>query len=88
MDFESLQTNYGFTKLESIIFRWQFKLMGGFETKLMDAIVLADEDNIAKLTKAYPDHVLAIIHWRHGHLHDELKAKMKTSPDVFAGFKL
>ena len=44
---------------EMIIVEWQYRMMGGFRTKLMEAINHADEVNLEKLSYGFPDEVNA-----------------------------
>jgi hypothetical protein len=88
MNTDELTTEYNFTAQEKIIFEWQFRMMGGFEKALMEAIVLADGTNMIKLTKGFPTHVVAVQAWRHSDLVDTMKAKMKKHPEIFKNYTL
>ena len=55
---------YGFTVQEAIIYKWQFNEGGGFFKALMNAIVLADDYNLAALGEGFPHEVDAIVAWR------------------------
>lgn len=42
---------------EKFIIEWQYGMLGGFKSALMDAISRADEGNLAKLAIGFPDEV-------------------------------
>lgn len=46
-----------FTPGETFILHWQFRMLGGFKTKLAEAIAKADEGNLARLRLGFPDEV-------------------------------
>lgn len=53
------------TEREAII--WQYRdalALGGFRRALLEAVTLADEDNLDRLALAYPDLVEGIRRWR------------------------
>ena len=47
------------TTEEKIIYEWQYRMMGGFYTSLMKTISSADEINLSRLSRAFPEHVSA-----------------------------
>ena len=52
------------TPLETILLKWQYRLYGDFYTNLWEALVRADDNNIAKLALGFPDEVHALHAWR------------------------
>lgn len=62
------------TKAEQIIIKWQFRLLGDFQTALMGAICAADEGNLARLALGFPQHVAGYIAWNQGDLGTRLRA--------------
>lgn len=44
---------------ERSLWRWQYKLCGGFERSLWDAILAADSTNLGAIEKGFPEHVEA-----------------------------
>jgi len=55
------------------VIMWQFRLLGGFETALAEAIVKADEDNLYKLRLGFPTQVDGYRRWAFGKLGDEFR---------------
>lgn len=47
------------TEGERSLHRWQYKLCGGFERSLWDAILAADSTNLAAIEKGFPEHIAA-----------------------------
>ena len=45
---------YGLTPEEDIIVQWQYRYLGDFRTALFEAICLADENNLYKLSLGFP----------------------------------
>jgi len=45
------------TEGEGFIFMWQYRMLGGFETALMEAIGKADEGNLMRLSLGFPHEV-------------------------------
>ena len=43
---------------EKIVYMWQYKMLGGFKSELMKVISRADNDNLDKLEKGFPDEVI------------------------------
>lgn len=39
---------------EEAVYKWQYRLHGDFKSRLFDAIMFADNNNLAKLHKAFP----------------------------------
>ena len=39
--------------------KYQYRFAGGFETKLWDAIIKADQRNLDRLAKGFPSHIQA-----------------------------
>ena len=75
----------GLTEVEAIAFKWQFRMMGGFESSLMDAISRADENNLNKIALGFPGFVATFKGWTRGDLAETLKAKMDANPEAFGG---
>jgi len=49
---------------ERCIFEWQYRKMGSFKKALMEAICLADDDNIELLKLGFPDEVNGFIKYK------------------------
>ena len=49
------------TKGERFIIDWQYGISGGFYTALAEAIARADDVNLSKLRKGFPDEVDAFL---------------------------
>lgn len=47
------------TEGERSLYRWQYKIAGGFERSLWDAITAADSTNLAAIAQGFPSHVEA-----------------------------
>ncbi len=47
------------TSGERFIFDWQYRMAGGFNTALVEAISRADEDNLDRLSLGFPEEVEA-----------------------------
>lgn len=61
---------------EKFIIRWQFNslgLLGDFKTALIQAICLADETNLCRLDRGFPDEVGAYRDWAYGDLGKRLR---------------
>jgi hypothetical protein len=63
---------------ELFIFKWQYRMLGGFKQALIRAIMLADDINLSKLERGFPTEVGGFIKysteegwWR------KVQAKMK-----------
>ena len=50
---------------ERSLYRWQYKVAGGFEKSLWSAIMAADSTNLAALANAFPEHVAAYQNFAH-----------------------
>lgn len=81
-------SEYGFTKQETIVFEWQFGMMGGFMKSLMECIKRADAGNLLRLSMGFPDYVTAYEDYTQGDMWQQLTKKMDAHPEVFARFKL
>ena len=64
-----------FTPGEKWVVKWQFRLLGSFQTALADAIKLADDDNLARLASGFPDQVQGFLGWNRGDLARRLRDK-------------
>ena len=62
------------SRSEKWIVRWQFKLLGDFETALSQAISRADENNLARLELGFPEQVEGYANWAYGTLGERLRA--------------
>lgn len=51
-------------EFEQIIVQWQYRLYGKFHTALFEAIIAADEPNLAKLERGFPKEVHAFRLWK------------------------
>ena len=63
-----------FTEGEKWVVKWQHRLLGSFQTALADAIKLADDDNLARLAKGFPEQVQGFLGWNRGDLARRLRA--------------
>ena len=54
--------------------KWQFRLLGDFETALASAITKADDNNLMALSLGFPDQVAGYRAWAHGDLGQRLRA--------------
>ena len=81
-------SEYGFTTEETIVFEWQFHMMGGFEQSLMECIGRADVDNLRLLAFGFPNHVAAYEDYTQRDMWQQLTEKMKAHPEVFERFRL
>ena len=45
------------------IVKWQYRLLGHFKTALIEAIKLADDNNLAKLACGFPNEVQGYIYY-------------------------
>lgn len=66
------------TDAEKWVLKWQWQkllgLLGGFETALAEAIMRADEGNLARLRLGFPDQVDGFLAWSRGDLARRLRA--------------
>ena len=56
------------TASEKELVKWQFGLLGGFRSALWDALARADDSNLERMARAFPDEVAALSAWRTGDL--------------------
>lgn len=61
------------TEGEKIIVKWQFRILGDFQTALMEAIGRADDDNLERISRGFPDHVSGFMAWSRGGLGQRLR---------------
>jgi hypothetical protein len=61
--------------VERIILRWQLDDYGDFHKALWQAMLRADEDNLAKLEQGFPREVAALQAWRHTWIASLLRSK-------------
>lgn len=61
------------TNAEKWVLRWQFGLLGDFQTALADAIKRADYTNLARLELGFPDEVAGFTAWNRGDLGTRLR---------------
>ena len=70
------------TAAEKWVVKWQYqhslKFLGHFEAALAEAIMRADEDNLAKLHRGFPDQVEGFMAWSRGDLAKRLRAAGAT----------
>ena len=59
---------------EAWIVRWQFGMLGDFQAALFQLIARADEDNLVRLTVAFPEQVDAFLQWSRGGMAARLRA--------------
>ncbi len=58
---------------EKWVIRWQFRLLGDFETALAEAIARADERNLERLNGGFPTQVSGYLAWSRGDLARRLR---------------
>ena len=68
-------TNPARTPGEIFVIEWQFSLLGDFGTALVGAIKLADEGNLLRLQRGFPDEVTGFLQWSRGDLAQRLLAE-------------
>lgn len=64
----------GWTYSEKFVIKWQYQLLGEFETALMGAIKRADEANLYRLEIGFPIQVQGFRQWTHSDLGVRLRA--------------
>jgi hypothetical protein len=64
-----------FTDATKFVLKWQFGLLGDFQTALAQAIMKADDDNLARLRIGFPDQVDGFLQWNRGDLAQRLRAE-------------
>ena len=47
----------GLTQADIKVCKWQYKMLGDFYTSLFQTMIKADDDNLDKLEKAFPEEV-------------------------------
>ena len=62
------------TPAEKAVVKWQWRLYGDFFTALWNAIKLADDQNLARLARGFPDEVEGLHLWREEDLAVRLRA--------------
>lgn len=62
----------GLSDEDKLAIEWQFRMFGGFRTKLWDALTAADTGNLEKLRLAFPKDVAALERFRTGALRHKL----------------
>ena len=62
-----------FTAGEKWVVRWQYSLFGDFNKALANAIIRADERNLIRLRKGFPDEVDGFLAWNRGDLAPRLR---------------
>lgn len=63
-----------FTDSEKWVVKWQFRLLGDFQTSLARAITQADEMNLERLHLGFPEEVDGFTLWSRGNLAERLRA--------------
>jgi hypothetical protein len=58
---------------EKWVIKWQYRLLGDFETALAHAIALADERNLQRLNDGFPTQVSGFLAWSQGDLAQRLR---------------
>lgn len=62
------------TDPEKWVVKWQFRLLGDFQTALAAAIARADDNNLMSLSLGFPEQVAGFRAWTHGDLGRRLRA--------------
>ncbi len=62
------------TEYEQHIVKWQFRLLGDFETALMGAIARADDNNLMALSLGFPMQVAAYREWVYGQMGQHVRS--------------
>lgn len=73
-DIERILGDPAFSDSDKEVVRWQYRLTGDFETALWGAIKAADDGNLARLARAFPNHVAGYLAWTRGNLGGRLRA--------------
>lgn len=63
------------TESEKHILKWQFRMLGDFDTALMHCIALADEDCLARLQSGFLEEVQGFRAWSQGDLARRFRAE-------------
>ncbi len=58
---------------EKWVVKWQFGLLGDFESALAGAIVRADDRNLERLAEGFPTQVSAYLAWSRGDMAQRLR---------------
>lgn len=61
------------TTAEKLIIQWQFRLLGHFRAALFEAIVRADDGNLEKIQRGFPEEVAGFLAWNRGDLARRLR---------------
>lgn len=72
-ELSKLLSSEDFTPGEKSLVMKQFRMEGGFMTKLWEAIGHADDGNLCRLRCGFPSEVDAFISWSRGDLADRIK---------------
>jgi len=62
------------TPAEKWVVKWQYRLLGDFETALAEAICRADDGNLDRLARGFPNQVAGFLAWNRGDLAERLRA--------------
>ncbi len=62
------------TDSERLIARWQFGLLGDFQTSLFYCIARADDNNLMALSLGFPEQVTGFREWKTGNLAAKLRS--------------
>jgi len=58
---------------EKWVVKWQFGLLGDFQTALARAIAQADDENLRLLALGFPKQVAGFLSWNRGNLAERLR---------------
>lgn len=73
-EIERILTSPDWTDGEKAVVMWQYRLHGDFHTALFNAIKTADQHNLARLERGFPDEVSGFRAWAWGDLGKRLRA--------------
>lgn len=59
---------------EKWVIKWQFRLLGDFQTALAEAIARADDNNLRLIAFGFPNQVEGFLSWNRGDLADRLRS--------------
>ncbi len=62
------------TEPEQHVARWQFRMLGDFQSALMTAITKADDNNLMALSLGFPMQVSAYRSWTRGNMGQMLRS--------------
>lgn len=65
--------NHDWSEPDKWVIKWQYRLLGDFETALAECITRADDHNLDLLARGFPVQVHGFLMWNRGNLGDRLR---------------